>query len=83
VGHDYFGTGECLPEGDADYWVDGANYLSEMTEKETIVWRKGQKSVEDLQANHIDETFTRAHRISNRAVDFLQQPARAEEPVLM
>lgn len=44
---------------------------------------QGLNSVEDLQANHIDETFTWAHRISNRAVDFLQQPARADEPFLM
>ncbi len=82
-GHDYFGTGECPPEWDADYWFDGANYLSELTEKEISLWRNGLNSVEDLQANHIDETFTWAHRISNRAVDFLQQPARAEEPFLM
>ncbi len=82
-GHDYFGTGECPPEWDADYWFDGANYLSELTEKEISLWRNGLNSVEDLQANHIDETFTWAHRISNRAVDFLQQPARTEEPFLM
>ncbi len=82
-GHDYFGTGECPPEWDADYWFDGANYLSELTEKEISLWRNGLNSVEDLQANHIDGTFTWAHRISNRAVDFLQQPARAEEPFLM
>lgn len=82
-GHDYFGTGECPPEWDADYWFDGANYLSELTEKEISLWRNGLNSVEDLQANHIDETFTWAHRISNRAVDFLQQPARADEPFLM
>ncbi len=75
--------GECPPEWDADYWFDGANYLSELTEKEISLWRNGLNSVEDLQANHIDETFTWAHRISNRAVDFLQQPARADEPFLM
>ncbi len=57
-GHDYFGTGECPPEWDADYWFDGANYLSELTEKEISLWRNGLNSVEDLQANHIDETFT-------------------------
>ncbi len=32
-GHDYFGTGECPPERDADYWSDGANDPSELTEK--------------------------------------------------
>ena len=76
-GHDYFGTGECPPEWDADYWFDGANYLSELTEKEISLWRNGLNSVEDLQANHIDETFTWAHRISNRAVDFLQQDRKS------
>lgn len=50
--------GECPPEWDADYWFDGANYLSELTEKEISLWRNGLNSVEDLQANHIDETFT-------------------------
>ncbi len=55
---------------------------SELTEKEISLWRNGLNSVEDLQANHIDETFTWAHRISNRAVDFLHSP-RAEEPFLM
>ncbi|MFP1497080.1 sulfatase-like hydrolase/transferase [Escherichia coli] len=76
-GHDYFGTGECPPEWDADYWFDGANYLSELTEKEISLWRNGLNSVEDLQANHIDETFTWAHRISNRAVDFIPNSPRA------
>lgn len=82
-GHDYFGTGECPPEWDADYWFDGANYLAELSEQEISLWRNGLNSVEDLQANQIDETFTWAHRISNRAVDFLHQPARADEPFLM
>ena len=43
-GHDYFGTGECPPEWDADYWFDGANYLSELTEKEISLWRNGLNS---------------------------------------
>ena len=82
-GHDYFGTGECPPEWDADYWFDGANYLAELTEEEIGLWRNGLNSVEDLLQHGIDETFTWAHRISNRAVDFLRQPARADEPFLM
>lgn len=82
-GHDYFGTGECPPEWDADYWFDGANYLAELTDEEIGLWRNGLNSVEDLQQHGIDETFTWAHRISNRAVDFLRQPARADEPFLM
>lgn len=72
-GHDYFGTGICPPEWDADYWYDGANYLAELTDEQIGLWRNGLNSVEDLQRHHIDETFTWAHRISNRAVDYLAQ----------
>lgn len=82
-GHDYFGTGVCPPEWDDEYWFDGANYLAELTEKEIGLWRNGLNSAEDLRENGIDKTFTWAHRISNRAIDFLAQPQRGEEPFLM
>ncbi|MBW7981042.1 sulfatase-like hydrolase/transferase [Enterobacillus tribolii] len=82
-GHDYFGTGVCPPEWDAEFWYDGANYLAELDESEIGLWRNGLNSVEDLRANQIDETFTWAHRISNRAIDFLHRPERAQEPFLM
>lgn len=82
-GHDYFGTGICPSEWDEDYWFDGANYLAELTEKEIGLWRNGLNSVEDLRENSIDKTFTWAHRISNRAIDFLAQPQRQQEPFLM
>jgi uncharacterized sulfatase len=82
-GHDYFGTGVCPPEWDEEYWFDGANYLSELTEKEIGLWRNGLNSVEDLRENGIDKSFTWAHRISHRAIDFLAQPQREDEPFLM
>lgn len=82
-GHDYFGTGECPPEWNKAYWFDGANYLAELTDEQINLWRNGLNSVEDLHAHHIDETFTWAYRISNRAVDFLQQTQPDEEPFLM
>lgn len=82
-GHDYFGTGICPPEWDADYWYDGANYLAELTDQQIGLWRNGLNSIEDLRANGIDETFTWAHRISHRAVDFLRQPVRDEQPFLL
>ncbi len=82
-GHDYFGTGVCPPEWDADYWYDGANYLAELTEEEIGLWRNGLNTVEDLEKNNIDETFTWAYRISNRAEDFLAHPQRGEQPFLM
>lgn len=82
-GHDYFGTGICPPEWDADYWYDGANYLAELSDTEISLWRNGLNSVEDLQKYAIDESFTWAHRISNRAIHFLAQPSRSDEPFLL
>ncbi|MBK5143339.1 sulfatase-like hydrolase/transferase [Budviciaceae bacterium BWR-B9] len=82
-GHDYFGTGVCPAEWDPEFWYDGANYLAELSEREIGLWRNGLNSVEDLYENHIDETFTWAHRISNRAIDFLHRPERSQEPFLM
>ena len=80
-GHDYFGTGVCPPEWDEEYWYDGANYLSELTDEQISLWRNGLNSIEDLQEHQIDETFTWAHRISNRAVDFLERDR--DEPFLI
>lgn len=82
-GHDYFGTGACPPEWDADYWYDGANYLSELSEEQIGLWRNGLNSIEDLQQHGIDETFTWAYRISNRAVDYLANAPQRDEPFLM
>ncbi|KGT94374.1 hypothetical protein NG99_09485 [Erwinia typographi] len=82
-GHDYFGTGVCPPEWDAEYWFDGANYLAELSEQQTGLWRNGLNSAEDIRANNIDETFTWAWRISKRAIDFVQRPERQDRPFLM
>lgn len=82
-GHDYFGTGICPPEWDAEYWFDGANYLAGLTEDDISLWRNGLNSVGDLKEHGIDRTFTWAHQISNRAIDFLSQPQRDEKPFLM
>ncbi len=82
-GHDYFGTGICPPEWDADYWYDGANYLEELSEQEIGLWRNGLNTLEDLRENNIDETFTWAHRISDRALDYLGRPERQDDPFLL
>lgn len=75
-GHDYFGTGECPPEWDADYWFDGANYLAELTEEEIGLWRNGLNSVEDLLQHGIDETFTgRTASATGRSTSCASPPA--------
>lgn len=80
-GHDYFGTGIC-PDGWEDaYWYDGKRYLEELSEEEIHLWRKGLGSPEQLRAHDVRPEFTWAHRVSDRAVDFLQN--RSEAPFLL
>lgn len=84
-GHDYFGTGIC-PEGwDPDYWFDGKNYLDTLSREEITLWREGLNALEDLQEHDIQAEFTWAHRIGDRALDFLQrqESGERESPFLM
>ncbi|WP_213990302.1 sulfatase-like hydrolase/transferase [Sodalis sp. dw_96] len=76
-GHDYFGTGICPDEWDARYWYDGANYLSDLSEQQISLWRNGLNTRQDLDAYGIDDEFTWAWHISERAIQFIHS-ARAE-----
>jgi uncharacterized sulfatase len=80
-GHDYFGTGLCPPGWDEAYWFDGKRYLEELSQDEIHLWREGLSSVEDLRAHDVGPEFTWAHRISDRAVDFLRMCT--DEPFLV
>jgi uncharacterized sulfatase len=79
-GHDYFGTGQCPPGWDPQYWYDGANYLAELSDDQITAWR-GIKTLDDLRKHAITAEFTWAHRISDRAIRFLEQPD--ERPFLL
>lgn len=81
-GHDYFGTGICPPGWDPKYWYDGKNYLSELSQDEITLWRRGLNTYEDLRRNHIQPEFTWAHRVSERAIRFLQD-READSPFLL
>jgi uncharacterized sulfatase len=71
-GHDYFGAGVC-PDGWEDaYWYDGRRYLGELDEQQIHLWRRGLSSAEQLRGHDIQPSFTWAHRVSNRAIDFLE-----------
>jgi uncharacterized sulfatase len=80
-GHDYFGTGICPDGWDPDYWFDGKNYLDELTEEEITLWRRGLNSPDDLREHDIQPEFTWAHRIGDRAVDFLKE--QDDQPFLL
>lgn len=72
-GTDYFGSGRCPPGWDPDLWFDGRNYLDSLaTEQERRLSRQmlGPREV----AEHgITSDFTHAHRIADRAIDFIQR----------
>lgn len=72
-GHDYFGTGICPDGWDDAYWYDGKRYLDELSEEEITLWRQGLGSVEQLRAHDVRAEFTWAHRVSDRAVEFLER----------
>jgi uncharacterized sulfatase len=72
-GHDYFGTGTCPDGWDPDFWYDGRKYLDELSEADITLWRQGLNSLEDLEKHHIQAEFTWAHRIGDRALQYLQR----------
>jgi uncharacterized sulfatase len=80
-GHDYFGTGLCPDGWDDAYWYDGKRYLGELTGEEIRLWRRGLSSIEQLRAHNIRPGFTWAHRVSDRAIDFLER--QSGDPFLL
>jgi uncharacterized sulfatase len=80
-GHDYFGTGLCPDGWDDACWYDGRRYLDELSEEEIHLWRKGLSTPEDLRAHDVRAEFTWAHRVSDRAIDFLER--QSDEPFLL
>lgn len=68
-GGDYFGYGEC-PEGwDKNYWYDMRCYLEELDDEQRVKSRFPETAYE----KEFDESFTFAHRVSDRAIDYLKQ----------
>lgn len=82
-GHDYFGTGICPPGWDDTYWYDGRRYLSELNEAEIRLWRGGLNAYDDLRRHQIQAEFTWAHRVSDRAIRFLEERESNQPYVLV
>lgn len=68
-GGDYFGLGRCPDGWNPEYWYDMRCYLEELTEEERLRSRNPETSYQP----DMDETFTYAHRCSDRAIRFLQE----------
>lgn len=68
-GADYFGTGRCPDGWDKRYWFDGRNYLEELSPQDRV---RSRKTATNRDPNLTAE-FTYAHKVSNRAVNFLEK----------
>ena len=66
-GGDYFGLGICPDGWNPDYWYDMKCYLEELTEEERIRSRNPMESYQE----DFSESFTYAHRCSDRALRFI------------
>ncbi|MFC1582335.1 sulfatase-like hydrolase/transferase, partial [Planctomycetota bacterium] len=82
-GTDYFGNGKCPPGWDPEYWYDGRNYLEELTDEERLRWRKELHTAEGVHKYNMTADFTWAHRIGNRAVDFLEKFSADDAPFFL
>ncbi len=68
-GGDYFGLGKCPKGWDPAYWYDMKCYLEELTEQERYDSRHSQL----METRDFSEDFLYGHRVSNRAIDFLEK----------
>ena len=80
-GHDYFGTGECPPGWEPEYWYDGLRYLTDLGAEQRALWRNGLGSLEAIRNAEIDAAFTWAHRAVDRAFRFMD--AAGDAPYLL
>ena len=78
-GHDYFGTGICPDGWDDRYWYDGRRHLESLTPEERSLWRNGLTTPQALREHDVKAEWTWAHRVSDRAVDFLAEASRTPQ----
>ncbi|MGH2353376.1 MAG: sulfatase-like hydrolase/transferase [Chloroflexota bacterium] len=78
-GHDYFGNGRCPDGWDDRFWYDGRRHLESLTDEERVLWRQGLRSYEALKEHDIQAEWTWGHRVSDRAIQFLQEAAQAPD----
>ena len=69
-GGDYFGNGICPRGYDPKYWYDMRCYLDELTVEERVKSRTEKSSIVN---GGIEKEFTFGHRVSNRALEFLEE----------
>lgn len=74
-GSDYFGDGRCPPGWDPSLWMDGRNYLDSLPDDESRRLSRLILGPEEIRKHGITSEFTHAHRIADRAIDFVRKHA--------
>jgi uncharacterized sulfatase len=82
-GHDYFGSGRCPDGWDERFWYDGRRHLDSLSEEERLRWRQGLRTYEALKEHDVQPEWCWGHRVSDRAVSFVEEAAAADEPFLL
>jgi uncharacterized sulfatase len=72
-GSDYFGNGRCPPGWDPEFWFDGRNYLESLPNDTARDLSRRVLGPADVAKHAITSEFTHAHRIADRAVEFIRR----------
>jgi len=70
-GSDYFGDGRCPPGWDPQSWFDGRNYLDSLPDDAARRLSRQALGPVEVREHGITSEFTHAHRIADRAMDFI------------
>tara|TARA_R100000027_G_scaffold67066_1_gene64503 strand:- start:284 stop:1789 length:1506 start_codon:yes stop_codon:yes gene_type:complete len=71
-GFDYFGDGRCPNGWDPDIWFDGLNYLQSLPDETARQLSRNVHGPESVAEHGITSEFTHAHRIADRAIQFIE-----------
>lgn len=72
-GSDYFGDGRCPPGWDKSCWFDGRNYLESLRSDRERQLSRRMLGPDEVVAHGITSEFTHAHRIADRAIEFVER----------
>lgn len=72
-GSDYFGSGRCPAGWDPACWFDGRNYLESLPDEDARRLSRRILGPEDVATHRITSDFTHAHRIADRARQFIAE----------
>ncbi len=64
---------------DDAYWYDGRRHLETLSGEERVLWRQGLRSYESLRAHNVTADWCWGHRVSDRAIRFLEDAGGSDE----